>query len=220
LNFGRKERRATKKQGYAALGGVGEWIVGSLKYLQLVGTVVAGARSRSSPRNPFKIFDRAGRPRRVLLSVPAFQSARVACFATYRSSTTNQCRDRAKLKNRKLGVLCGLRTPSNLLLVQRGNLSLCGTTTREVCVRIPRVQALLGARSSELQAPWSPKGQAAAPPVVVGASASWSSRFKYRYKLVRPIPRICAARKRLPWHMSSTRWICTLRTSSSDSGRH
>ena len=194
-----------------------------------MGTVVAGAcpgcacragraRRRRSPRNPFKIFDRAGRPRRVLLSVPAFQCALVPCFATYRSSTTTKCRDRAKLKNHKLRVLCGLPTPSNSVLVQRGNLSLCGTTTRERCVRIPRVQGFAGARSSKLQAPW--RGQAAASPVFAGASPTWSSRFKYRYKLVRPIPRICAARKRLPWHMSSTRWICTFRTSSSDSGRH
>jgi hypothetical protein len=39
-----KEERAPRNQwcGYTALGGVGEWIVGSLRYLQLVGTVFAG----------------------------------------------------------------------------------------------------------------------------------------------------------------------------------
>jgi hypothetical protein len=206
--------------------------VGSLKYLQLVGTVFAGACRawrafragracrRRSPRNPFKMIDRAGAPRRVLLSVPAFQSALVSCLATYRSSMTTKCRDRAKLKNHKLRVLCGLPTPSNSFWVQRGNLSLCGTVTREVGVRIPRIQAFAGARSNPLQAPLGPGGQAAASPLFAGAFPSWSSRFKYRYKLVRPIPRICAARKRLPWHMSSTRWICTFRTSSSDKGRH
>jgi hypothetical protein len=44
----RKERRATKKDGHTALGGVGEWIVGSLKYLLLAGTF---------PRAPRVVID-------------------------------------------------------------------------------------------------------------------------------------------------------------------
>src|SRR5271156_1123716 len=47
-----------------------------------------------------------------------------------------------------------------------------------------------------------------------------SERFKKRYKLVRPIPSTCAVRTLFPLHISSTRCMCTLRTSSSGSGLH
>jgi hypothetical protein len=47
----------------------------------------------------------------------------------------------------------------------------------------------------------------------------FSDRFRNRYKLVRPIPSICAARTRLPSQASSTRRMCCRRTSSNGSGR-
>ena len=79
---------------------------------------------------------------------------------------------------------------------------------------------LRGTLEIQIREEW--KGYKRAPaeacPNFAGLGFSFSSSFKYRYKLVHPIPKTCAARRRFPWHMSRTRWMCILRISSRDKG--